>query len=101
MILGSTVWPFRNTVIGRLLTLAGSDGVGDDDRLLQAFLYMRDPANPGEVDSNHYAFPLPIVCTYVYLNIKLIAKFARATQSGAASSHLQYDMLNFTIFSHP
>ncbi|KAK5240787.1 hypothetical protein LTR40_013594, partial [Exophiala xenobiotica] len=38
----------------------GSDGINDDDRLYQVFLYMRDPANPGELDSNHYAFPLPI-----------------------------------------
>ncbi|KAI9874919.1 MAG: hypothetical protein M1823_007582, partial [Watsoniomyces obsoletus] len=38
----------------------GSDGINDDDRLYQVFLYMRDPANSSEVDSNHYAFPLPI-----------------------------------------
>jgi primary-amine oxidase len=38
----------------------GSDGINDDDRLYQVFLYMRDPANPDEPDSNHYAFPLPI-----------------------------------------
>ncbi|KAI1611834.1 primary-amine oxidase [Exophiala viscosa] len=38
----------------------GSDGIGDDERLYQVFLYMRDPANPSELDSNHYAFPLPI-----------------------------------------
>jgi primary-amine oxidase len=38
----------------------GSDGIGDDDRLYQCFLYMRDPNNPGEADSNHYALPLPI-----------------------------------------
>ncbi|KIV91610.1 hypothetical protein PV10_06128 [Exophiala mesophila] len=38
----------------------GSDGVNDDERLYQVFLYMRDPANPGEADSNHYAFPLSI-----------------------------------------
>lgn len=23
-------------------------------------MYMRDPAKPGEADSNHYAFPIPI-----------------------------------------
>jgi primary-amine oxidase len=34
--------------------------VNDDDRMYQTFLYMRDPANPSEVDSCHYAFPLPI-----------------------------------------
>ncbi|KAF1983494.1 hypothetical protein K402DRAFT_338133 [Aulographum hederae CBS 113979] len=38
----------------------GSDGVNDDDRMYQCFLYMRDPANPLEADSNHYALPLPI-----------------------------------------
>jgi primary-amine oxidase len=38
----------------------GSDGINDDDRLYQVFLYMRDPANPSDPDSNHYAFPLPI-----------------------------------------
>lgn len=38
----------------------GADGVNDDDRMYQCFLYMRDPSNPSEVDSCHYAFPLPI-----------------------------------------
>jgi primary-amine oxidase len=38
----------------------GSDGVGDDDRMYQCFLYTRDPANPSEPDSNHYAHPLTI-----------------------------------------
>ena len=38
----------------------GSDGVNDDDRIFQTFLYMRDPANPKEADSNHYALPLTI-----------------------------------------
>ena len=28
--------------------------------MLQAFLYMRDPQNAGEADSNHYALPLSI-----------------------------------------
>ncbi|KAK2011733.1 copper amine oxidase [Colletotrichum eremochloae] len=39
----------------------GSDGVDDDERLYQVFLYMRDPNNSAEPDSNHYAFPLPIL----------------------------------------
>ncbi|WYZ39727.1 hypothetical protein EsH8_IV_000068 [Colletotrichum jinshuiense] len=39
----------------------GSDGVDDDQRLYQVFLYMRDPNNSAEPDSNHYAFPLPIL----------------------------------------
>lgn len=43
----------------------GSDGVheglfSDHARVKQCFLYMRDPANPSEPDSCHYAFPLPI-----------------------------------------
>ncbi|KAG9887982.1 hypothetical protein KCV02_g18460, partial [Aureobasidium melanogenum] len=38
----------------------GSDGVGDDERMYQCFLYMRDPKNTDELDSNHYAFPLAI-----------------------------------------
>lgn len=43
----------------------GTDGVRngmfrDDLRVMQCFLYMRDPANPSEPDSCHYAFPLPI-----------------------------------------
>ncbi len=43
----------------------GSDGVvegdrRDDKRVKQIFMYMRDPANPGEPDSCYYAFPLPI-----------------------------------------
>ncbi|RMZ88308.1 hypothetical protein DV736_g4465, partial [Chaetothyriales sp. CBS 134916] len=37
----------------------GSDGVDDDHRYYQVFMYMRDPANASEADSNHYAFPLP------------------------------------------
>ncbi|KAH8895903.1 hypothetical protein GQ53DRAFT_743858 [Thozetella sp. PMI_491] len=43
----------------------GSDGVKDDKfyddkRVMQCFLYMRDPNNSGEADSCHYSFPLPI-----------------------------------------
>lgn len=43
----------------------GSDGVNegnfhDDKRVMQCFLYMRDPANSSQPDSCHYAFPLPI-----------------------------------------
>jgi primary-amine oxidase len=37
----------------------GPDGTVED-RLYQVFLYMRDPANSSEVDSNHYAFPLAV-----------------------------------------
>ncbi|MCJ1240084.1 hypothetical protein MMC14_008084 [Varicellaria rhodocarpa] len=35
----------------------GSDGINDDKRIWQCFLYLRDPGN---ADSNHYALPLPI-----------------------------------------
>jgi primary-amine oxidase len=38
----------------------GSDGIDDQERLYQCFLYLRDPLNPSEADSNHYALPLPI-----------------------------------------
>jgi len=38
----------------------GSDGIDDDEYLIQCFLYMRDPKNSGEQDSNHYAHPLPL-----------------------------------------
>lgn len=38
----------------------GSDGNNDERRMYQCFLYMRDPRNPGNLDSNHYAFPLAI-----------------------------------------
>jgi len=38
----------------------GADGVEDDERLWQVFMYMRDPTNATEADSNHYALPLSI-----------------------------------------
>ncbi|KAI4134427.1 MAG: hypothetical protein LQ347_001528 [Umbilicaria vellea] len=38
----------------------GSDGIDDDKRMFQCFMYMRDPMNPSEADSNHYALPLAI-----------------------------------------
>ncbi|KAL8745704.1 MAG: hypothetical protein Q9190_002175 [Brigantiaea leucoxantha] len=38
----------------------GSDGVDDERRMYQCFLYMRDPNDPSNLDSNHYAFPLAI-----------------------------------------
>lgn len=38
----------------------GSDGINDDERMWQTFLYIRDPANSHEADSNHYALPLTI-----------------------------------------
>ncbi|KAK4498489.1 hypothetical protein PRZ48_011147 [Zasmidium cellare] len=38
----------------------GSDGVEDDARMWQCFMYLRDPLNSSEADSNHYALPLSI-----------------------------------------
>jgi primary-amine oxidase len=49
----------QGTVIISDPWIYGSDGVDDDDRMYQCFLYMRDPVNAQEVDSNHYAWPLP------------------------------------------
>ncbi|KAF2201208.1 hypothetical protein GQ43DRAFT_480907 [Delitschia confertaspora ATCC 74209] len=50
----------------------GSDGINDDERLYQCFLYMRDPMNPSEADSNHYALPLPISPVITTENMKVI-----------------------------
>lgn len=52
----------------------GADGINDDDRMWQCFLYMRDPANPPEADSCHYAFPIPIspvVCTTTWRVLRI------------------------------
>ncbi|EPE34296.1 Amine oxidase catalytic [Glarea lozoyensis ATCC 20868] len=43
----------------------GSDGINeglfsDDKRMFQCFLYVRDPNNSSQADSNHYAMPLSI-----------------------------------------
>lgn len=40
--------------------------------MYQVFLYMRDPANSGEADSNHYAFPLPVSPVIECVNYKVI-----------------------------
>ena len=61
----SDPWIYGRTFLicawsGGLLTIPGSDGIQDDRRMYQAFLYMRDPSNPADLNSNHYAFPLPI-----------------------------------------
>ncbi|CAN9466240.1 unnamed protein product [Alternaria alternata] len=50
----------KGTVVISDPWIYGSDGVGDEDRLYQCFLYLRDPMNSSEADSNHYAMPLPI-----------------------------------------
>ncbi|KAH8725539.1 copper amine oxidase [Phaeosphaeriaceae sp. PMI808] len=50
----------------------GSDGVDDEERLYQCFLYLRDPMNSSEADSNHYAMPLPISPVVSTANMKVI-----------------------------
>lgn len=55
----------------------GSDGVKnekffDDKRVMQCYLYMRDPNNSSEPDSCHYAFPLPISPVVDTVTMKVI-----------------------------
>jgi primary-amine oxidase len=50
----------KGTVVISDPWIYGSDGIGDENRLYQCFLYLRDPMNLSEADSNHYAMPLPI-----------------------------------------
>jgi len=57
----------------------GSDGVKtedgkfyDDKRVMQCYLYMRDPNNSSEPDSCHYAFPLPISPVVDTVNMKVV-----------------------------
>jgi primary-amine oxidase len=40
--------------------------------MFQIFLYMRDPANPSDPDSCHYAFPLPISPVVDTVTMKVI-----------------------------
>ncbi|KAM3413903.1 Amine oxidase [Cercospora zeina] len=52
----------------------GSDGVDDDERMWQCWLYMRDPNNSDEADSCHYAFPLtptPVISTVTMKVIRI------------------------------
>lgn len=63
---------------------AGSDGVDDLRYMYQCFLYMRDPEDPENADSNHYAFPLPIspvvdVVTEKIIRIDILPTGADAT----------------------
>ena len=44
----------------RTLTHSGADGVDDERHQYQCFLYMRDPNDQANTESNHYAFPLCI-----------------------------------------
>jgi primary-amine oxidase len=41
-------------------TFSGSDGISDERRQYQCFLFLRHPKDPSELDCNHYALPLPI-----------------------------------------
>ncbi|KAI9739724.1 MAG: hypothetical protein M1834_006443 [Cirrosporium novae-zelandiae] len=50
----------KGTVLVADPWIFGTDGKTDEDRLYQVFVYMRDPMNPSEVDSCHYALPLAI-----------------------------------------
>ncbi len=55
------VWEsLRSDSHSNVLLSIGSDGNNDERRMYQCFLYMRDPKNPENLDSNHYAFPLAI-----------------------------------------
>ncbi|KXT11403.1 hypothetical protein AC579_226 [Pseudocercospora musae] len=65
----------------------GSDGIDDDERMWQCFLYTRDPHNSEEPDSNHYAFPLnisPVISTVTMkvVRIDIIPTGADDTVSG-------------------
>jgi primary-amine oxidase len=50
-------WP---RTLKNVADVPGSDGINDDRRLYQCFMYLRDPSNSEHADSNHYALPLPI-----------------------------------------
>ena len=52
--------------------MKGSDGIDDDRRMYQCFLYMRDPNDPSNADSNHYAFPLAISPVVDTVTLKVI-----------------------------
>lgn len=73
-IYGQSLFPHTR---GRLTTETGSDGIKnekffDDKRVMQCYLYMRDPYNPHESDSCHYAFPLPISPVVDTVTMKVI-----------------------------
>ena len=38
----------------------GADGVGDDERMYQCYMYMKHPDHRQEPDANYYATPLPL-----------------------------------------
>ncbi|KAJ2895710.1 Copper amine oxidase 1 [Zalerion maritima] len=47
----------------------GADGVDDDDRMWQFYLYTRDPNN---LDANHYAQPLPVSPVFRAMDFKVV-----------------------------
>lgn len=56
---GTRICPYP--ILSSLISFdVGSDGVDDDRRMYQCFLYMRDPMDSENLDSNHYAFPLAL-----------------------------------------
>lgn len=66
---------FKRPHCGRTLLktiIAGSDGVNDDDRMCQCFLYIRDPKNSSEADSNHYALPISISPVISTVDMKVL-----------------------------
>lgn len=67
----------------------GSDGIDDDRRMYQCFLYMRDPFNPSDVDSNHYAFPLTISPVVDVVDMKVTRIDFIATGASAAARETQ------------
>ncbi|KAI4213412.1 MAG: hypothetical protein LQ351_003912 [Letrouitia transgressa] len=52
--------------------MVGSDGVDDERRMYQCFLYLRDPHDPSNLDSNHYAFPLAISPVVDTVDLKVV-----------------------------
>jgi len=50
----------------------GSDGVDDDERMWQMFMYMRPSSTKDNPDSNHYAIPLPISPVITTSDMKVI-----------------------------
>ncbi|KAL2194803.1 copper amine oxidase [Corynascus similis CBS 632.67] len=59
-IMVSDPWIYGTTIARQDLSPLLTFYAGADGRVMQCFLYMRDPQNPSEPDSCHYAFPLPI-----------------------------------------
>ncbi|KAI9727346.1 MAG: hypothetical protein M1828_006966 [Chrysothrix sp. TS-e1954] len=50
----------------------GSDGVNDDERMYQCYLFLRSSSNMSQVDSNHYAHPLSVSPVVSSASMKVI-----------------------------